>query len=341
MYLYRTLASIYKKNTRKEFLVLTKSIAKEKNKSRLYLMLDMFLCSLCYGTLFTEYYDLDFIKRTLSNRKTFLTTYYNFILYDRLNNREYRNYFRNKAKFYKIFDKFLKRQWVDINDKKDFLGEFFKNKESIVLKNRYGDSGKSVIVYNIKLTNSVDSIITYMKENDLDLAETLLINHPKLAYFNSSSLNTVRVVTINYNDKIEILFAGLRIGAKGSKVDNISQGGMVAPIDIKTGIIVDQFHSKRSSKSKFSLEGINEVGYQLPFWNQVLNMAREASNVIPQISYIAWDIAITPDGPAIVEGNESFGSVILQAHVKHNEHGLKPRLEEIFYELGIELKKKI
>lgn len=41
---------------------------------------------------------------------------------------------------------------------------------------------------------------------------------------------------------------------------------------------------------------------------------------------VAWDVAITEDGVDIIEGNESFGSVIMQLYYKSDEMGLKPRL---------------
>lgn len=127
----------------------------------------------------------------------------------------------------------------------------------------------------------------------------------------------------------------MRIGAKDSSVDNISQGGTVACIDLYTGKIKGKFYSKKSSKSKSSIEGYDAIEYQIPYWNQLLDMIRKAARVVPQIAYVAWDVAITQNGPVIVKGNESFGSVILQTHLDKNQEGLKPRLETILKDLKL------
>lgn len=297
-------------------------------------ILDMLKCSLIYGALFTEYYDLDFINRKRANRKTFITTFYNLELYKKINLPEYRYIFRNKVRFYEKFHKYIKRDWVEIDDDKSKWEVFLEGKDKIVLKNRTGDSGKEVIIYKIENEN-IDSILSFMKENGLDLAEDFLENHEKLSYFNQNSLNTIRIVTISNKEETRFLFAGLRIGAKDSSVDNISQGGTVACIDLYTGKIKGKFYSKKSSKSKSSIEGYDAIEYQIPYWNQLLDMIRKAARVVPQIAYVAWDVAITQNGPVIVEGNESFGSVILQTHLDKNQEGLKPRLETILKDLKL------
>ena len=36
---------------------------------------------------------------------------------------------------------------------------------------------------------------------------------------------------------------------------------------------------------------------------EAVEIAKEAALVVPQIRYIGWDICVTPNGPAIIEGN--------------------------------------
>ena len=43
-----------------------------------------------------------------------------------------------------------------------------------------------------------------------------------------------------------------------------------------------------------------------------MNMVCEAALEIPQIGYMGWDIAFTPNGPVLVEGNEYPGNGLLQ-----------------------------
>ena len=46
---------------------------------------------------------------------------------------------------------------------------------------------------------------------------------------------------------------------------------------------------------------------QLPFWNEVVEMLKRAMEEIPKVAYIGWDVAITPNGPVIIEGNTTPG----------------------------------
>ncbi len=54
-------------------------------------------------------------------------------------------------------------------------------------------------------------------------------------------------------------------------------------------------------------------------------LATRAAKIVPHIRIVAWDICITPNGPEIIEGNESFGSVIMQVFCSHTDEGLKDR----------------
>ena len=56
---------------------------------------------------------------------------------------------------------------------------------------------------------------------------------------------------------------------------------------------------------------------------------KEAAKLVPQIAIVAWDVAITPNGIELIEGNESFGSVIMQVYYGHQDDGLKPRLKQL------------
>ena len=40
-------------------------------------------------------------------------------------------------------------------------------------------------------------------------------------------------------------------------------------------------------------------------------MVKEAALLVPEIRYVGWDVAITNDGPCIIEGNEfpSYGLI--------------------------------
>ena len=53
------------------------------------------------------------------------------------------------------------------------------------------------------------------------------------------------------------------------------------------------------------------LGFQVPCWEEIKALVKEAALVTPQLRYMVWDVALTPDGPVIIEGN-SLGGLTLQ-----------------------------
>ena len=103
------------------------------------------------------------------------------------------------------------------------------------------------------------------------------------------------------------------MGTGGSVCDNSGQGGILSRVDEATGRIStpatdDYFHVY----DKHPDTGIPLVGYQLPMVPEAIAMAREAACVIPQVGHVGWDMAVTPDGPAIIEGNNFPGTDLCQ-----------------------------
>jgi hypothetical protein len=58
--------------------------------------------------------------------------------------------------------------------------------------------------------------------------------------------------------------------------------------------------------------GVRIAGRRVPAWDEVLALARRAHAAFPDQVAIGWDIAVLPDGPALVEGNKSPDLDIIQ-----------------------------
>ena len=338
MYILDPVYYLCKPEKRADLLSISKQIAESQGVSQVQVIFDMIGSAVKYGTMWTEYGDLGFYFRSPENRKSFITTFYNFKLYDKINKQSERKIFHDKICFLKKFSEYIKRDWVSTEDHSDDEVLFFlQTHKNIVAKASGGDSGKEVEVINSKTDSDLYDLLNYIKEKQYNLIEEQIYNHPAMNPLHPGSLNTVRIVTLRTDQSVEFLFAGIRVGAKDSKIDNISQGGKVASLDLLTGKIASPFYSKASSHSTFvpDKEDRELMGFQLPCWNQVTETVKKAAMVVPEIRIVAWDIAITENGVDLVEGNESFGSVIMQLACSHTEYGLKPKLENILNNGGI------
>ena len=78
--------------------------------------------------------------------------------------------------------------------------------------------------------------------------------------------------------------------------------------------------------------GIPFVGYQLPMVPQAIAFAKQAACEIPQVGHVGWDMAIPPDGPAIIEGNDFPGTDLCQLAPFYPEKcGLWPYYKELLH----------
>ena len=88
-------------------------------------------------------------------------------------------------------------------------------------------------------------------------------------------------------------------------MDNLESGGIACHFDLDKGEIIGQGHtSALVNYDVHPATGIPLVGYKLPFMDEVKDLVKRAAMVMPECRYIGWDVCLTPNGPAIIEGND-------------------------------------
>ena len=156
-----------------------------------------------------------------------------------------------------------------------------------------------------------------------------MIQHEVISALCPTSVNTIRVATLLGDKKEGIVYAYIRIG-NGKVMDNVDCGGMAAPIDLETGVISGVGANKSGEVYEIHpMTGKRIPGTQIPYWNEVKAMCLKAMHVVPQVRFVAWDVAITPTGPVFIEGN-SFPSHAIPQFAAHfpDGIGILPRFEE-------------
>jgi len=136
------------------------------------------------------------------------------------------------------------------------------------------------------------------------VVEDIIIQDESLAAFNKSSVNTLRICTVNYgNGEVDVMWPCLRMGRTGNFVDNAGSGGIFAAIDVLTGktmAAVDELHNVWNEHPDSK---INLVGFTIPRWDDAVAFAKELARNIPDAGFVGWDLALTKDGWVMVEGN--------------------------------------
>lgn len=287
-------------------------------KSYLFLVFDIFMCGIKYQAGYMDYELFAMYELSSEQRETILTRGKNNDLIRKYNHPDYRDLFSNKGKFNERFDTYLKREWMILNDNCEEFEQFIKGKKEIIAKPIQGTCGKGV--EKIVLSEHTDLYSELLSKN-LRLVEEVITQDKKMNQLYDGAVNTIRFVSIYKENKTHFVCAYLRIG-NGAVVDNFNHGGMVVPIDVKTGKIhylaVDKTGALYDSHP---LTGVSIQGFQIPKWKEVLKLVAEVAPIIPEIGLVGWDIAISPTGPIIVEGNEFPGHDIYQLP-PHRKHGI-------------------
>ncbi len=329
MYIEFLYILLFKKSNFRNMIRLT---YEKTQKPKLFIAFDILLSGILFGSTCEEYYNLQFYNRKYKNRKSFLTALYNRRQHKKFNNKKSRNIFIEKEQFNTRFQDFINRKWIYIKTASNQeIIEFIKSYKKIIVKPNEGDSGKNIFIIESKtmLELGIESIKEIYSNY---IFEEVLENQCFFKKLNESSLNTMRIITLCNTKNVEILFAGLRVGAKGEIMDNISKGGSVSVINTNSGKIETTPNYKTTSKSADTF--INLKGSIIPSWQEIINFVSKLALTVKDMRYIAWDIAVSTKGLAVIEGNHSSGNSILQSHLDTDELGLKPKYKKIIKNLN-------
>lgn len=295
------------------------SIHKETNKSKVFLFFDMVYCGFKYQAGYLDYNRFKMYELNKQYRKIVLTRGKNNELVKSLNDSEYICYFSDKSVFNKKFKNYLNRDFLLIN-KENFneFKQFIKNRNEIMVKPLGMCCGKGI--EKIKINDYKDKeLFDYLIETNRLLIEEVAVQHKIFNKIFSNSINTIRIVTvISNNNIISIVGAYLRMGTGNSVVDNFNNGGICCPIDIKTGIINYPAVNKDCIYfDKHPDTGFNLIGFKVPNWDKVINLAKEVAMIVPEVRYVGWDICLKEDKPFLIEGNEFPSYDLYQVPKKH------------------------
>ena len=163
------------------------------------------------------------------------------------------------------------------------------------------------------------------------ILEEIIVQVPELARLHSASLNTVRIATVNFGDRVKLLPPCFRMGKGGIIVDNASSGGIKAFVDLDTGKLTRVTDKQGNLYEEHPDTHIPLIGFQIPKWQECKEFAKKLAMVIPSNRYTGWDVALTPKGWVMVEGNSS-GELIWQFA---GQRGWREGYEALCREVGL------
>ena len=298
-------------------------LKKKSGKSRIWLMGDMLKCAVRYNAGYVDYKIAEMYRLDPKQRETVITRGVSNEIVRRMNPREYWHFFDNKAEFNTLFQEFVPRKWLLINKQtdKEELFALCRNHDALIGKPLEGSSGQGIRKYGSdSWQRGPESFLNQLLEDGIGILEEIVIQHPRMAALCPSSVNTCRITTLSGDKKQGIVYAFLRIG-NGKVMDNVDCGGMASRVDIETGKLTTVAADKQGNTFlKHPMTNTSIIGFQIPFWDEAVAMCLKASEKVPEMRYIAWDVAITPTGPTLIEGN-SFPSHAVPQFAAHYPDG--------------------
>ncbi|MCI6574313.1 MAG: hypothetical protein MSC53_03980 [Arcanobacterium sp.] len=267
---------------------------------------DMVKSFLKYGAGYYDYSNFNFFELTDAQRDTYMTRFRSKKLITKVNDPNYALVFDSKSLFNEVFRDFIRRDFLKVDSADDEECERFFNAHDEYFAKMDGlEAGAGAEL--LKKENFADAaqFTAYIRGKKFGVVEQVLKNHPDLAAVYNGSLNTMRMITlIDDSGEPHLLFAAQKFGISGRFVDVYGAHG---PVDLETGeFLYPARHGVITDGIEYSEHpdtGVLLVGFHTPLFQEAKEFVLRAAKVVPQMRYVGWDVAVTPDGPAIVEGN--------------------------------------
>ena len=175
-------------------------------------------------------------------------------------------------------------------------------------------------------------LLNYSKEVRPTVVQKIEKNHSSWLPFTSGSLCTCRLVTVKMSsgNSIKPLFCMLRMPIGKSDADNFALGGIASAIDLETGVF-KRAMAVKPINGRFQFDSHPDTGQPitgtpLPHLDQIINYAIKIHSTF-KIPFLGWDVAMTENGPCVIEGNIGWGADIVEATLN------KPLIETEYPEL--------
>ncbi|MCQ2283430.1 MAG: hypothetical protein MJZ57_00855 [Bacteroidales bacterium] len=289
------------------------------------------------GLLAEEYLEYDFDQRPASFRKSFLGLNEQRIYLDLLNPQKYYILARNKYFAHKMLENVGIRK-AELYGYYQPEGVFCENEHtaydlptmlrllrrqdvhSCVIKATEGSHGDEVFVVEhidfsesdaqLHLFNGMEKKLSEVLSDTPLLFESLVQQTEQLASLNPSSVNTVRFMTLLYpTGEARLIATFIKIGRAGSCVDNAGTGGNVdACVDTETGML--KYAIRYDGEHQYHDIDVHPDtqtpinGMVIEHWAEIKKQVLRYQQAFPYIKAAGWDIAITDEGPVVIEVND-------------------------------------
>ncbi len=240
--------------------------------------------------------------------------------------------------FYKHNSGVIFNELKIIETKNEWIN-YFQNyvPDVFVIKPSDGEYGKGVNVlvkkgssfYNYKRKNfTAEELYNYMNSfpnyNSFIIQERITNCSEIRNLSNSNTLQNLRLNThIDKNGKVHIIAATMKIAVGENDIDNLEfglTGNVLAILSVQSGRILDviqyNFAEHKINLIKdHPITGKQLVNFEIPLWKDCCTLIKETAIKFFPLRNIGWDVAVTENGPVIIEGNIFWDPTYYKDHM--------------------------
>ncbi len=230
---------------------------------------------------------------------------------------------------------YLGRAWMPVRG--ITLASFIKTfglKNKVFYKRVDGTGVTDIRIFDYDLESLEDTYET-LKTLKPGLLEEVISQHEEMRKLSLNAVNTIHIATVmtkkNYRDleagHVYVMYACLKMAVGNDISDSPYRGGLLADIDLETGVLKTDGQSLFNQVFKVHPDTNCPIkGFKIPFFREACDMLKAAGKDYE--GCLGWDIAVTENGPVIVKISPAPGAIYLQAPYIMQKVGMRPALEK-------------
>lgn len=241
-------------------------------------------------------------------------------IYPTLNRSSFRHAYTDKCFYNQLFPYLRQPRTILRNSNNCFYdgsGNIINsNKAKIILESEssfvikpaiYSGEGVDICFYDKEEDYEVDYIKLMNSYGTDYIIQEIATQHKILESIHPKSLNTIRVISFLFQGEVHISSSILRMGVGGSRLDNVSAGGLACPI-LPDGRLAEKAINREIKWVTSHPSGAIFKDVIIPSYDKIIESVRRAHKNIPHFRIIGWDFSIDEEEePVFIEYNGAPG----------------------------------
>jgi hypothetical protein len=192
---------------------------------------------------------------------------------------------------------------------KDEVVPLCQKYKRLIIKPAIGSGGgKGIEFWNSNQASSELERILFEGIDSLNVQD-IMDQHEELKKIHSSSINTIRTISLLSGGKVHILSSVLRMGINGTRVDNFRAGGLACGIK-ENGQLKDVAYSALGVKYDRHPQGFVFSDCIVPSFDKIQETVVAEHMKLAHFRLISWDFSVDSEGiPVLIEPNLREGAI--------------------------------